>query len=82
MSKCFRIIHQTEHRRVHVLGGTNSFEYLSWLLYCCVPILITTFPPNLSETYPWPRYGVPSTCLGHSNVIFIHNVGILAYPSI
>ena len=46
--------------------------------YSCVPILITTFPSNLSETYPWPRYGVPSTCLGHS----IYTVDILAYPSI
>ena len=49
----FYVIHQTEHRRVRVLGGTNSFTYLSWLLYCCcVPILITTFPPNLSGMYP------------------------------
>ena len=31
-----------------------------------------TFPPppplNLSGSYPWSRYGVPSTCLDHSNV--------------
>ena len=25
----------------------------------CVPILLTTFPPNLSGTYPYPRYGAP-----------------------
>ena len=26
---------------------------------CYVPILITTFPPNLSGTYPWPQYEAP-----------------------
>ena len=53
----FYVIHPTEHRRVHALGGTNSFTYLSWLLYCCcVPILITTFPEpqwNVSMATVW-----------------------------
>ena len=72
MSKFCKVIHQTEHRRVHVLGGTNSFT---------LPVLVVVLllcshshkdvPPNLSGTYPWPRYLVPSTCLGHSNVVLI-----------
>ena len=28
------------------------------IICCCVPILLTTFPTNLSGTYPQPRYGV------------------------
>ena len=26
---------------------------------------------QISGTYPWPLYWVPSTCLSHSNVVFI-----------
>ena len=26
---------------------------------CCILILITTFSPNISGTYPWPRHGAP-----------------------
>ena len=46
----FKVIHQTEPSRVHVLSGTISFTYLSWWLYCCcVHILITTFPRTSAE---------------------------------
>ena len=50
MSNFFGVIHQTEHRRVHVLGGTNSFTYLSRLLYCCVPILIHPPPGRVAQS--------------------------------
>ena len=85
MSKLFRLIHQTEHRRVHALGGTNSFRYLSWLLYCCcVPILITTFPKNLGSS---PQNVSMAAVWGPvhlswSQLCSIYTVGIPAYPSI
>ena len=50
------------------LGGTNSFTHLSWLL-CSRSH--NDVHPKLSGTYPWPQYGVTSTCLGHSSEIFI-----------
>ena len=42
----------------------NHFNVLKhWDTYisccCCVPVFLMTFPPNLSGTYPWPRYGGP-----------------------
>ena len=42
-------------------GEIQSMNRLMRWAKClyCVPIFIMTFPPNLSGTYPWPRYRAP-----------------------
>ena len=57
-------IHQTEHNRVHFLGGTTSFIHLFSLL--CYNFRNAS-PPHFSRTYPWQQYGVP--CVHPSPVL-------------
>ena len=63
------------------LRGPAYSPCFRWNKFIYIPALVVVLllcshshndvPPNLSETYPWPQYVVPSTSLGHSNVVFI-----------
>ena len=65
----FKVIHQTEPSRVHVLGGTSSFTYLSWLLLCSH--FHNDVPPEPQQNVSMAAVWGAITCLGHSSVVFI-----------